>query len=106
MADIETVVNGLNDIGGFIAGRVGFEQARNFLRTIDDVIDLLKEQEQDRIEIAHEMVSNSILMYQGKEIVRCKDCKKRNSWECWQYFFGRIKIPDDWYCADGEKGGR
>ena len=37
------------------------------------------------------------------QIVRCKDCKKRNSWECWQYFFGRIKIPDDWFCADGEK---
>ena len=34
-------------------------------------------------------------------VVRCKDCKKRNSWECWQYFFGRIKIPDDWFCADG-----
>ena len=36
-------------------------------------------------------------------IVRCKDCKKRNSWECWQYFFGRIKIPEDWFCADGER---
>lgn len=36
-------------------------------------------------------------------VVRCKDCKKRNSWNCWQYFSGRIKIPDDWYCADGEK---
>ena len=36
-------------------------------------------------------------------VVRCKDCKKRDSWECWQYFFGRIKIPDDWYCADGER---
>lgn len=37
------------------------------------------------------------------QIVRCKNCKKRNSWECWQYFFGRIKIPDDWFCADGER---
>ena len=45
MADIETVINGLNDIGGFIAGRVGFEQARDFLRTIDETIALLKEQE-------------------------------------------------------------
>lgn len=36
-------------------------------------------------------------------VVRCKDCKKRDSWECWQYFFGRIKIPDDWFCADGVK---
>ena len=36
-------------------------------------------------------------------VVLCKDCKKRNSWECWQYFFGRIKIPDDLFCADGER---
>ena len=41
----EKVIKGLNDIGGFIAGRIGFEQARNFLRTIDDAIKLLKEQE-------------------------------------------------------------
>ena len=46
MADIETVINGLNDIGGFIAGRVGFEQARDFLRTIDDAIAMLKEQDE------------------------------------------------------------
>ena len=45
MPDREKVIIGLNDISGFIAGRVGFEQARNFLRTIDDAIDLLKEQE-------------------------------------------------------------
>lgn len=45
MPDMENVIKGLNDIGGFISGRVGFEQARNFLRTIDDAIDLLKKQE-------------------------------------------------------------
>ena len=45
MADRETIAKGLHDIGGFIAGRVGIEQARNFLRTIDDTIELLKEQE-------------------------------------------------------------
>lgn len=45
MTDVQKVIKGLNDIGGFIAGRVGFEQARNFLRTIDDAISLLKEQE-------------------------------------------------------------
>ena len=46
MIDKEKVIKGLNDIGGFIAGRVGFEQARNFLRTIDNAIDLLKEQDE------------------------------------------------------------
>ena len=43
--DREKVIKGLHDIGGFIAGRIGIEQARNFLRTIDDTVVLLKEQE-------------------------------------------------------------
>lgn len=46
MIDREKVTRGLNDIGGFIAGRIGFEQARNFLRTIDDALALLKWQEE------------------------------------------------------------
>ena len=41
--------------------------------------------------------------HNAPELIRCKDCKKRKSWECWQYFLGRIKIPDDWFCADGER---
>lgn len=36
------------------------------------------------------------------DIVHCKDCKKRNTWECWQYFLGRPGLKDDWFCADGE----
>ena len=44
MLDRDTVVRGLHNIAGFIAGRIGIEQARNFLRTIDDAIALLKEQ--------------------------------------------------------------
>lgn len=43
--DKEKIIKGLHDIGGFIAGRVGFEQAKNFLHTIDDAVALLKEQE-------------------------------------------------------------
>ena len=43
--DREKVVKGLNDIGGFIAGRIGIEQARNFLRTLDEAIAILKVQE-------------------------------------------------------------
>jgi hypothetical protein len=45
MPDRDTVVRGLHDIAGFIAGRIGIEQARNFLRTIDDALALLKEQD-------------------------------------------------------------
>lgn len=84
MPDREKIVIGLHDIGGFIAGRIGAEQARNFLRTIDEVIALLKEQPQ---------------------IVRCKDCKHRVDRgrkfpECDKHF---LRAMDDWFCADGEK---
>ena len=48
MNDREKVIKGLYDIGGFIAGRVGFEQARNFMRTIDDAIAMLQEQENEK----------------------------------------------------------
>ena len=44
MPDIERVAKDLTDIGGWIAGRVGFERARNFLHTIDEAVVLLKEQ--------------------------------------------------------------
>jgi len=45
MADRENVIKGLRDIEMFIAGRLGYEQAKNFMRTIDETIALLKEQE-------------------------------------------------------------
>ena len=43
--DSEKVIKGLYDIGEFVAERIGIEQARDFIRTIDDAISLLKEQE-------------------------------------------------------------
>ena len=60
---------------------------------------------EDIIKIGDEpdIMGDYALKEKPKELVRCKDCKKSNSWECWQYFFGRIKIPEDWYCADGER---
>ena len=42
MEEMNEVIKGLNDIGGFIAGRVGFEEAKNFLRTLDKTTSLLK----------------------------------------------------------------
>lgn len=43
--DREKTINDLTDIGGWIAGRVGFERAKNFLHTIDEAVVMLKEQE-------------------------------------------------------------
>lgn len=83
---------------------------------MEDALALLKEQKQDRIEIAHEIVSNSILVYQGKEIVRCKYCKHGSIYMT-EDVCGKTLIecnhPDigdaiaihawDWFCADGER---
>lgn len=48
MPDREKVAKDLTDIGGFIAGRVGFERARNFLHTIDEAVAMLKEQDREK----------------------------------------------------------
>ena len=126
MADMNTVINGLIDIGGFIAGRVRFEQAKNFLRTIDDTIELLKEQEDlgteltNAVELIHKKNERieKLLKEQEKQkffvdengkitplpvVVRCKDC---------EWYDERISMCDNcglpreqtFFCADG-KGG-
>ena len=41
--DKNTVIKGLYDISGFIAGRIGFEQAKNFMHIIDEAVALLEE---------------------------------------------------------------
>ena len=58
MPNREKVIKGLNDIGGFVAGRIGFEQARNFLHTIDDAVEMLKEQEADIIAMSRFLESH------------------------------------------------
>ena len=76
---------------------------------INDALALLKEYQKTRLEIAHEMVSGSILMYQGKELIRCKDCvywDKGHSEECDNsdsVCFHNGWCKPDWYCADGER---
>lgn len=65
--DREKVIKGLNDIGGFIAERIGIEQARNFLRTIDNAIEFLKEQEARQVV----NIADSI---EGMEVGYCPLC--------------------------------
>lgn len=48
MSKLEKVIRGLRDIDMFIAGRLEHEKAKNFLRTIDETIILLKEQEAEK----------------------------------------------------------
>lgn len=39
------------------------------------------------------------------EVVRCKDCKHRQQYECDNIMLGGTKcgVTDDWFCADGER---
>ena len=75
MIDMENVIKGLNDIGGFIAGRLEFEHARNFLRTIDDALEMLKEQEA-KIEQLNRFING--FSRDAMPVVRCKDCEYYN----------------------------
>lgn len=65
---------------------------------------LTKREAEGCLELAEAQDVIQEMFSEKSRIVRCKECKKHNSWECWQYFFGRIKIPDDWFCADGDDG--
>jgi hypothetical protein len=86
MPDRENVIKGLNDIGVFIAGRIGIERARNFLRTIDDAVAMLKEQdavEPIRISTNYEQhwkcgKCKAVISVQDKY---CHECGKRIEWE-------------------------
>ena len=40
-----------------------------------------------------------------QELIRCKDCKHRDRYECNHIRLGETKcgVTDDWFCADGER---
>lgn len=55
MPDRVTVIKSLHDISGFVASRVGFERAKNFMHTIDEAIAMLEEQEDLGTELTNAM---------------------------------------------------
>jgi len=77
MIDQEKVITALEQVKDEINPVSGSRKAR--LRdAVDDAIALLKEQQ---------------------EIVRCKDCKRKDTLSC-----PKAPVrPDDWFCADGER---
>lgn len=102
MNNIEEIIKELNDICLFIAGRLGVEQARCFLQTIDKTVALLKEQEEKikTMHIAQNVIADYLIQ---PEIVRCRDCKHgigdENAFICG---LKQLTAGMDWYCADGE----
>ena len=57
-------------------------------------------------EFGTEILVDAIALLEGQpQIVRCKDCKRRGTYDCPVYVGGdgMYSEPDDWFCADGEK---
>ena len=88
MSKLEKVIRGLRDIDMFIAGRLEHEKAKNFLRTIDETIMLLKEQEavvhpEPSCEMTY--ITNCCCDLCGVQLIRednyCRCCGKRIEWE-------------------------
>ena len=53
-------------------------------------------------DFAKDAIDELIRTYAVEDLIRCRDCKHRGTWQCWQYFLGH-KTEDDWFCKDGEK---
>ena len=66
-------------------------------------LDAKEEVENLRLEIAHEALVNSIFTYQGKELIRCKDCLHGCDWEDgrWKCIINGGMHEPEWFCADG-----
>lgn len=49
-----------------------------------------------------DIMGNYPLTEKAKELVRCKDCRKRRTPMCRMYFSGS-RPSDTWFCKDGER---
>ena len=93
------------------------------LDTLSRMIDELQEEQQDYrkwiIDMFHKHGRDELIVLMVKygeenlladmlksqpQIVRCKDCKRRGSYQCPIHVesAGMCTEPDDWFCADGE----
>ena len=43
------------------------------------------------------------VQYQVEELVRCGDCKKRETMYCPFYWHYKGTKHDDWFCGDGQR---
>ena len=88
--DREKVIKGLEETEIMLkqavdrGGEMAVMGAFKCLNNVTDALALLKEQE---------------------AVVRCKDCKRRGTYDCPVYVGGdgMCSEPDDWFCADGER---
>ena len=122
MSKLEKVIRGLRDIDMFIAGRLEHEKAKNFLRTIDETIAMLKEQDyrgwlmdmfhkygrDDLIALlvlhGEENLLADVLKEQEAKPLRCEECSyHRNDGWCNEH---RREVKESDYCSFGAWEGR
>ena len=50
-------------------------------------------------------IVDNALTIDAVPVVRCKDCKHRDHYECNNIMLGKTRcgVTDDWFCADGER---
>lgn len=53
------------------------------------------------VDYAYETIKHDVPAADVVEVVRCKDCKKRYTWEC-PCQCHNIATSNDWFCPDGE----
>ena len=44
-----------------------------------------------------------VLLKENEAVVKCKDCKKHDTYDCSITYLTTQKTPNDWFCADGER---
>ena len=89
MPDRENVIRELRDINMFITGRLGYEKAKKFLRTIDETIILLKEQNavkpicQIIFDVPYYFCGSckTMLNMYATKAKYCSQCRRQVEWE-------------------------
>ena len=90
------------------------ERLKHYLDDCDENTDLIKEaiasleghfELTQENELLHFSRVDAVAYLALKSIVRCKDCKRRGTYQCPVYVGGdeMCSEPDDWFCADGER---
>lgn len=97
--DFEKTITGIAQIHEAFAHQVlrDYETMKS-MRLMENAVKLLVQQKKT-IDCLNKTINE--FNKNAVPVVRCKNCRYRGTWQCWQYFLGH-KTDDDWFCADGK----
>ena len=75
--DKNKIIKELRNIGGIIADKLGIEQARTYLKTIDDAISLMLKKQEVRIGHWVSPEDEGINIFSPEVFVQCSECGKK-----------------------------